>query len=112
MEWFGAHVRFEKQGPEGIRISGKEFYIGVGIENCWMAQTDRPGTRLLDVFLQMQHYEKWKEDLQLAKDLGTNAIRYSVPWYKIIPPRESMIGTGLQAPSIGWWRMALRPSST
>ena len=50
-----------------------------------MAQTDRPGERLLDVFLQMQHYEKWKEDLQLAKDLGANAIRYSVPWYRSNP---------------------------
>ena len=66
-------------------MSGKEFYMGVGIENCWMAQTDRPGTRLLDVFLQMQHYERWKDDLQLAKDLGVNAIRYSVPWYKSNP---------------------------
>jgi beta-glucosidase/6-phospho-beta-glucosidase/beta-galactosidase len=63
----------------------RKFYIGVGIENCWMAQTDYPGTRLLDVFLQMQHYDKWQEDLQLAKELGTNAIRYSVPWYRSNP---------------------------
>ena len=63
----------------------RKFYIGVGIENCWMVQTDRPGTRALDVFLQMQHYEKWKEDLQLAKNLGANAIRYSVPWYRSNP---------------------------
>ena len=63
----------------------KKFYVGVGIENCWMAQTDRPGKRLLDVFLQMQHYDKWKQDLQLVKDLGTNTIRYSVPWYKSNP---------------------------
>ena len=63
----------------------KKFYVGVGIENCWMAQTDRPGTRLLDVFMQMQHYENWQEDLQLAKNLGTNVIRYSVPWYRSNP---------------------------
>ena len=63
----------------------KKFYAGIGIENCWMAQTDRPGTRVLDVFEQMRHYEKWKEDLKLARDLGVNAIRYSVPWYKSHP---------------------------
>ncbi len=57
------------------------FYCGVGIENGWMAQTDRPGKRLLDVYLQMQHYERWEDDLSLARDLGINAMRYSVPWY-------------------------------
>lgn len=64
------------------------FYWGVGIENGWMAQTDpvKDGKRrLLDVYLQMQHYEKWKEDLALAADLGINAIRYSVPWYRAEP---------------------------
>ena len=50
-----------------------------------MVQTDHPGTRALDVFQQMEHYKRWKEDLQLAVDLGTNAIRYSVPWYRSSP---------------------------
>jgi len=65
-----------------------KFYWGVGIENCWIAQTDpqRDGNRrLLDVFLQMQHYEKWKEDLDLVKEVGFNTIRYSIPWYKAEP---------------------------
>jgi beta-glucosidase len=65
-----------------------DFYWGVGIENCWIAQTDpqRDGNRrLLDVFLQMQHYEKWKEDLDRAAAVGVKAIRYSVPWYKAEP---------------------------
>ncbi|KKK49425.1 hypothetical protein LCGC14_3135190, partial [marine sediment metagenome] len=64
------------------------FYWGVGIENCWMAQTDPArddNRRLLDVFLQMQHYEKWKPDLDLAAEVGVNSIRYSVPWYKAEP---------------------------
>jgi len=65
-----------------------DFYWGVGIENCWIAQTDpeKDGDRrLLDVFLQMQHYEKWKDDLDLAAKVGVNAIRYGVPWYKAEP---------------------------
>ncbi len=64
------------------------FYLGVGIENCWMAEHDepnRPPHRLLDVFLQMQHYAVWRDDLQLAADLGINAVRYSVPWYRANP---------------------------
>ena len=63
----------------------KKFYVGVGVENCWIAQADRPGQRPLDVFEQMQHYDRWQEDLELAKELGINAIRYSVPWYRSNP---------------------------
>jgi beta-glucosidase len=69
-------------------VPAPSFYWGVGIENCWIAQTDpvKDGNRrLLDVFQQMQHYEKWKEDLDLVKDIGFNSIRYSVPWYKAEP---------------------------
>lgn len=64
------------------------FYWGVGVENCWIPQADpvRDGNRrLLDVFLQMNHYKKWKEDLKLAADVGVDSIRYSVPWYKAEP---------------------------
>jgi beta-glucosidase/6-phospho-beta-glucosidase/beta-galactosidase len=64
------------------------FYWGIGIENCWMAQTDpqRDGNRrLLDVFLQMDHYRRWKEDLDLLPATGVNCLRYSVPWYRAEP---------------------------
>jgi beta-glucosidase len=70
----------QKQAP----LPNPPFYWGVGIENCWMAQTNpaRDGNRrLLDVFLQMQHYTRWKQDLDLLSSVGVNAIRYSVPWY-------------------------------
>jgi beta-glucosidase/6-phospho-beta-glucosidase/beta-galactosidase len=69
-------------------LPNPKFYWGIGIENCWMAQSDptRDGNRRhLDVFLQMQHYEKWKEDLNLLPSTGVNCIRYSVPWYKAEP---------------------------
>ncbi len=81
-----------------------DFYRGVGIENCWMAQHDprlRPGKRLLDVHLQMQHYECWRDDLQLAADLGINAIRYSVPWYKANPAPGRYDWSWIEGP-IGW----------
>jgi hypothetical protein len=64
------------------------FYWGIGIENCWIAQTDpkRDGNRrLLDVFQQMQHDRRWKEDLDLLPATGVNSLRYSVPWYKSEP---------------------------
>ena len=69
-------------------LPAPKFYWGSAIENTWMAQTNpaKDGDRrLLDVFLQMQHYENWKQDLDLAAESGINAIRYSVPWYKAEP---------------------------
>ncbi len=69
-------------------MEGPAFYWGIGIENCWMAEHDEPnrsGKRLLDVFLQMQHYAMWREDLDRAAELGVNALRYSVPWYRANP---------------------------
>ena len=69
-------------------LANPSFYWGIGIENCWMAQTDpaRDGDRrLLDVYQQMQHYERWKEDLDLLPATGVNCVRYSVPWYRAEP---------------------------
>ena len=69
-------------------LPAPKFYWGIGIENCWIAQTDpaRDGNRrLLDVFLQMNHYEEWTQDLELLPATGVNSIRYSVPWYKAEP---------------------------
>jgi beta-glucosidase len=78
-------------GPKpgaGGPVPGPSFYWGVGIENCWIAQTDpaKDGARrLLDVFLQMRHYDQWRADLDLVQEIGFNSIRYSVPWYKAEP---------------------------
>ena len=69
-------------------LPNPRFYWGVGIENCWMAQTYPlldGQRRLLDVFQQMGHYERWREDLDLTAATGVNTIRYSVPWYKAEP---------------------------
>jgi beta-glucosidase len=73
---------------ERAPLRAPEFYWGVGIENCWIAQVNpvKDGKRrLLDVYLQMQHYDRWKQDLLLAKSVGANCMRYSVPWYKAEP---------------------------
>jgi beta-glucosidase/6-phospho-beta-glucosidase/beta-galactosidase len=81
-----------------------DFYRGVGIENCWIPQEDSTssrGKRLLDIHLQMQHYQKWEEDLKTAAALGINAIRYSVPWYVANPKPDSFDWTWIDKP-IRW----------
>lgn len=67
--------------------SAKENFIWAGgIENTFVPQT-RPGHRALDEYELMGHYENWREDLRVAADLGLNALRWGIPWYKVEPER-------------------------
>lgn len=65
-------------------LSERDFLWAAGIENTFVPQT-RPGHRSLDEYELTGHYEHWREDLALARDLGLNALRWGVPWYKVEP---------------------------
>jgi beta-glucosidase/6-phospho-beta-glucosidase/beta-galactosidase len=60
------------------------FLWASGIEDTFVPQT-RPGHRALDEYELMGHYEHWREDLALARELGVQAIRWGVPWYRVEP---------------------------
>ena len=47
------------------------FIWASGIENTFVPQT-RSG-----------HYEHWRDDLRLARELGVQALRWGVPWYRV-----------------------------
>ena len=64
--------------------AANEFLWAVGIEDTFIPQT-RAGHRRLDEYELMGHYQLWKQDLDLAADLGVSAIRYGIPWYKVNP---------------------------
>jgi beta-glucosidase/6-phospho-beta-glucosidase/beta-galactosidase len=70
----------------GLPISARpeDFWWASGVENTAIAQT-KPGHRSLDEFELMSHYEHWKEDLSISKDMGIRAIRWGAPWYKLEP---------------------------
>ena len=73
--------------PHNIRVPGrsaKDFLWAGGIEDTFVPQT-RPGHRALDEYELMGHYEHWKDDILLTKDVGMNALRWGVPWYKVEP---------------------------
>ncbi|MGI8409500.1 MAG: family 1 glycosylhydrolase [Pyrinomonadaceae bacterium] len=67
-----------------INTGAKDFLWAAGIENTFVPQT-RPGHRALDEYELMCHYKHWREDLGLAKELGLQAMRWGVPWYKVEP---------------------------
>jgi beta-glucosidase len=66
-------------GPEA-----SDFLWATGIEDTFVPQT-RAGHRALDEYQLMGHYEHWREDLALARDLGVRALRWGVPWYRVEP---------------------------
>jgi len=35
------------------------------------------------------HYHRWREDLDLIKDLGLKAYRFSISWPRVIPARKA-----------------------
>jgi beta-glucosidase/6-phospho-beta-glucosidase/beta-galactosidase len=64
--------------------SAEEFIWAGGIEDTFVPQT-RPGHRALDEYELIGHYEHWREDLALAKELGLRALRWGIPWYRVEP---------------------------
>lgn len=60
------------------------FLWATGIEDTFVAQT-RPGRRRLDLYELQQHYDMWREDLDLAGELGVKVMRYGIPWYRVNP---------------------------
>ena len=71
---------------EIIKSRAQDFLWAAGIENTFVPQV-RPGHRALDEYELMRHYETWREDLSLARELGLKAMRWGIPWYKVEPER-------------------------
>ena len=67
-----------------IKVAAADFLWAGGIEDTFVPQV-RPGHRSLDEYELLGHYEHWREDLALARDLGLKALRWGIPWYKVEP---------------------------
>lgn len=67
-----------------LKPEAGDFIWAAGIEDTFVPQT-RNGHRALDEYELMGHYEHWREDLALARELGLQALRWGVPWYKVEP---------------------------
>jgi beta-glucosidase len=72
-----SHPLLPGPGPE-------DFVWATGIEDTFVPQI-RPGHRALDEYQLMGHYDHWREDLALARELGVQAIRWGIPWYRVQP---------------------------
>ncbi len=62
----------------------EDFIWASGVEDTFVPQS-KPGHRPLDEYQLMGHYEHWREDLALARQLGVRSLRWGVPWYRVEP---------------------------
>jgi beta-glucosidase/6-phospho-beta-glucosidase/beta-galactosidase len=56
-----------------------------GIEDTFIARTDKTSPRRLDEYELTQHYYHWKEDLDIIRNTGFRLLRYGIPWYLVNP---------------------------
>ena len=94
---------------EDIRLKfPKEFIFGTAtssyqIEGAW--NEDGKGLSIWDVFCEQagkvlngetgkvacDHYHRYSEDIDLIKELGVNAYRFSISWPRILPKGEGVV---------------------
>ena len=73
-----------RRGHDGSGLPLKNpgnFMFATGIE-CSYPTIDHGATRR-DLLQECGHYERWKEDFGLVKELGLNVLRYGLPYYSI-----------------------------
>lgn len=60
------------------------LHFGVGIEDTFVPQS-RPGERAIDEYALTEHYQRYAEDLSLARHAGATFVRWGVPWHRVSP---------------------------
>ncbi|MBF9222915.1 family 1 glycosylhydrolase [Hymenobacter ruricola] len=76
-EFGGARGHDGRGLPTGLP---NNFMFATGIE-CSNPTIDHGRTRR-DLLQECGHYERWREDLALVKNLGLKVLRYGLPYYK------------------------------
>ncbi len=63
---------------------GERFAFATGIECSYPTVLGRDGTeRRVDELAKCFHYERWREDLALVRDVGIEVLRYGPPYYRV-----------------------------
>lgn len=60
------------------------LHFALGIENTFVPQ-EAPGQRAIDEYELTEHYQCYRSDLALAKDVGAQLLRWGIPWHRVNP---------------------------
>lgn len=88
-------------------LRDERLHFGVGIEDTFVPQQGI-GRRPIDEYELMQHYENWREDLDLAVEAGAEFIRWGIPWYLVEPRPGEFDWSWLDQVSAHMQRIGLR----
>jgi beta-glucosidase len=71
------------------RLQDREYFFwATGIEDTFITEPWPATGRTLDEYELTQHYQKWRGDLGLVKELGVTHARYGIPWHRIQPGKN------------------------
>jgi beta-glucosidase len=66
-------------------LEPEAFYWATGIEDTFITDPWPETGRTLDEYELTEHYERWREDIDLMAHLGVRAARYGIPWHRVNP---------------------------
>ena len=74
----------KKNGWRRDGANNQNFIFSTGIENSYPVITGRDGQRKrIDQMEKCGHYEHWREDFRLVRELGLDHLRYGPPYYRV-----------------------------
>lgn len=85
------------------------FQWSTGIEDTFITAPWPKTGRILDEYELTQHYAQWETDLELAKHLGVQSIRYGIPWHKINPAPNQWDWTWADRPLLRLLELGINP---
>jgi beta-glucosidase/6-phospho-beta-glucosidase/beta-galactosidase len=62
-----------------------QFQWLAGIEDTFITAPAVKTGRTLDEYALTEHYQRWRDDVDLFAQLGLRAVRYGIPWHRVSP---------------------------
>lgn len=66
-------------------MDSKDFRWCAGIEDTFIIEPHRVTGKTLDEYELTGHYQHWREDLSNVVSLGSEWVRWGIPWYRVNP---------------------------
>src|SRR5688572_24840769 len=86
------------------------FLFATGIENSYPVVPDSSGRRRrVDQMASTHHYDRWREDFALVKELGIRHLRYGPPYYRVHAAPNTYDWSLVDAPMQELRRLGIEP---